>query len=81
MAAKPEYAIRLWADLRKVLRLGVPTPPDRFLDCYQHYFTSTVNDMSFMLNENPLERKRSKEPIPREFANAGSPQICRGCWG
>ena len=67
MAAKPEYTVQLWGELRKFLRLDMPTPPDRFPGCYQHHFTSTVSKMSFMLNENPLERKRSKELIERTF--------------
>ena len=69
MAAKPEYTFQLWADLRKALRLDMPTPPDSFPGCYQLYFVSTVSNMSFVFNENSFERKRSKEPIIRSFTN------------
>ena len=45
MAAKPEYTVQLWADLRNAFRLDMPTPPDRFLGCYQHHFVSTEQNV------------------------------------
>ena len=49
--------------------LDMRTLPDRCLGCYQQYCVSIVSKMAFVLTENPLERKRSKELIIRTFTN------------
>jgi hypothetical protein len=69
LAAKPECTSRLWGELRSVLHLDEPEPPNRFLGCYQHYFTSTVEKLSIILSASPRVRLRSEKPVKKVFEN------------
>jgi len=73
MVAYPKYTPRLWGELREVLLLDDPEPPGRFLGCYQHYFTSTVKNVAFILNNDPRVRKRSEAPVEKVLDDPSHP--------
>ena len=44
----------IWSALRKVIALGDPEPPDRFLGCYLRQFSAKAGDLQHVLELNPV---------------------------
>ena len=60
LAAPLVHEGSIWSDLRKVIRLGEPEKPDRFLGCYLRRFAAQAGDLKSVLCTTPQLYPRQK---------------------
>ena len=68
LAARNNFMSSLWKDLRKLIRMGGPEPPARYLGCELSQFEATVGNFEGLFRLRPkwvprTKKKQSGGPI------------------